>query len=285
MSRPIVQLPILLLMAAVGCSLPAQPSSRGAGPGRMPMAPTTAAADGASPEFALVLKIRLTSIEVPVGTASGSEEIWSYLDEERTRAVHSASLGRNGLRVGLTNESSWPDLARILRKMTGQKISEQFFMALPSRPFQIELKTGLGVQTIFSSYADRTLSGADYPGGDDLLALNCSLDGNDNSKLIVTALPQIRSTQRVTDIVPESGILSFVDHAVTYNLDAATFQLSMSNKDILVIGPGAESRRPTSIGYHFLLHQRQNMPFETVLVLAIEVIKAPLKSTPVNAQF
>ena len=232
-----------------------------------------------STQFACVLQVKVSSIEVPVGTASGSEEIWSYLDEERTKAFHSATLGRNGMRVGLADVSVWPDLARILTKMTGKKLAEQSFSALPSQPFPIELRSNLPSQTIFTSYADRTLSGADYPPGDNLLTLSITLDENDSSRMIVTALPQIRSTQRNTDIVHEGSGLVFVDQPATYSFHPATFQFTMKDKDIVVIGPGAESRRPTSIGYHFLLQEKRSMLCETVLVLSINIIKVPLRNT------
>jgi hypothetical protein len=261
-----------LLAFVTGC--PPVDSGQGHSPLTMPGA---GAAGGDSQQFLLVLQVKVTSIEVPVGTASGSEEIWSYLDEERTKAFHSATLGRNGMRVGLADSASWQDLARILTKMTGHKLSEEAYTAVPGQPFPIELRSNLPAQTIFTSYSDRTLSGSDYPPGDNLLTLNITLDENDSSRMIVTALPQIRSTQRSTDIVRQESGFVFSEHPIMYNFSPAMFQFAMKDKDIVVIGPGAESRRPTSIGYHFLLQEKQNMPCETVLVLCINLFKVPLR--------
>jgi len=109
----LLSLPLLALTA--GCPPPhASPSHP------VETMPGAGAASNDAPEFMFVLQVKVTSIEVPVGTASGSEEIWSYLDEERTKAFHIATLGRNGMRVGLADLASWPDLARILAKMTGR---------------------------------------------------------------------------------------------------------------------------------------------------------------------
>jgi len=192
--------------------------------------------------FLFALLVKVTSIEVPVGTASGSEEIWSYLDEERTKAFHSATLGRNGMRVGLADAASWPDLARILKKMTGRKLSEESYTAIPGQPFPIELRTNLPAQTIFTSYSDRTLSGSDYPPGDNLLTLNITLDENDSSRMIVTALPQIRSTQRSTDIVRQDSGFVFAEHPVTYSFSPAMFQFAMKDKDIIYIANSASDQ-------------------------------------------
>ena len=51
----------------------------------------------------------------------------------------------------------------------------------------------------------------------------------------------------------------------------------MPAKGFLVIGPGANARNPTSVGYHFLVKKRQGMEFETLLVLVPEVFAAPLR--------
>lgn len=278
MNRLILCFFIFLLPLGAGC-MRSGPASSGPAPRTLPAAVESTNADGSS-NYALIIKVSLTSIEVPLGMASGSEEIWSYLDEERTKAVRSAALGRNGIRVGLADSGAWPDLARILQRMTGQRLDDQSFVALPGKPFQVELKTNQPPQTIFTSYADRTVSGADYPSGDNLLAVSCTIDENDPSRMILTVLPQIRTTLRTTDVVRQQSGLAFVEHPATFSFHPATFQLSMTSNDILVIGPGAESRRPTTLGYHFLLRDKQNMQFETVLVMALTVVKAPLRSSP-----
>lgn len=270
----LVKLVSLILLAFGGCVNPATPTS---GP-----APAGPVATGQVPsQFIYLVRIKITSIQVPVGTASGSEEIWSYLDEERTRAVHSATLGRNGLRVGIAGAATEPDLKRILVKMTGREIGELTVHALPGEPFPIEVRSNLPGQTIFTSYSDRTLSGADYPPGDNLLTLNVTLDENDPTRMIVTALPQIRTSQRETSIVKTEGKFGFIDQPRWFSFDPATFQFSLKDKEIVIIGPGAESRRPTSIGNHWLLSEKQGVVKETMLKMVMEVIKAtPREAVP-----
>ncbi len=224
-------------------------------------------------DYTFMVQMRMATIEVPVGQASGSEAIWSYLDEERTRAVRSASFGRNGMRIGVAGLDTWPDLMRILQKLTGRQVKEEMAYVTPGRSFHVELKGNQGPQTIFTSYNDRTLSGCDYPGGDNLLVINCSLDPESNSRIVLTGVPQIRSTQRKVAIA-SGGVIGAAPDA--YNFEQVTFQLTLASRDLILIGPGAESRRPTSIGYHFLLKDRDDVQFETVLVLIPEVIKAPI---------
>lgn len=232
---------------------------------------------GKSPNYKLVVTLRLTTIEVPVGTVSGSEEVWSYLDEEPIKAIRSANLGRNGLRVGLGQADSWPDLARVLRRMTGQSPKQHMVATIPGDPLPIVLKERQRAQTVFTFHNDRTLSGRDYPPGDYVLATVCTLDADDLSKVLITAMPQVRSTRRRTRFVlGETGPEMFA-HADVHGFDALTFQLTVPSKSFLVIGPGVASRNPTSVGHHFLIKKREGMEFEMLLVLVPEVLATPMR--------
>ena len=99
MLRNLNLLSLVLLAFAAGCPTGTDPK-----PPPTPTQPASRAADEPR-QFLFIVRIKITSIQVPVGTASGSEEIWSYLDEERTRAIHTATLGRNGMRVGVAAAS------------------------------------------------------------------------------------------------------------------------------------------------------------------------------------
>lgn len=229
----------------------------------------------------MVVRMRLTTIEVPIGTASGSEEIWSYLDEERVRANRSAALGRNGLRIGVTSLQNWPELTRILQKMTGQKLETQDLLVLPGKPFQVQVKQAQPEQTIHTCYADRTISMADYPAGDYVLALKYTLNEEDSTRFTMTGVPQILSSSRTTSVVNE-GLPMIVSKPTTFTFLPMTFQLNLQPNELVVIGPGAESRRPSSIGHQFLVDSRQDMQFETILILMPEVVKATMKEQPFN---
>jgi len=276
---------LLAVLSAVLGGCPADPTGLGPNPlvgnRRMPgrIDPNDARSGTAKPgRYVLVARLRLVTIEVPVGTASGSEEIWSYLDEEPVSAIRSASLGRNGLRVGLGREDSWPDLARIFKRMTGRSPKQNLVVAVPGDPLPIVLKERQQIQTIFTFYDDRTLSGADYPPGDNVLAVVCTLNEDDLSKLMITVMPQVRSTRHRTRFVMGQTGPRMVSTAEVFNFPHLTFRLTVPSKDFLVIGPGAHSRRPTSVGHHFLVKKKEGMEFETLLVLIPEVFAAPARS-------
>ncbi len=227
--------------------------------------------------YMLIVQMRVVSVEVPVGTASGTEELWSYLDEEPVSAFRHAGLGRNGWRIGVARRDVWPDLARILTHMTGKPLQERDFTVIPSRPMHVSLKENQPIGTIFLSNEDQTLSGADYPPGDYLLTVTCTLDRDDPSHVMVTGIPQVRSTHRTPRFIRQETGMAMVAEPNYFHFRPLLFRMTIPSGNIVVIGPGAESRRPSSVGYHFLVHRKEGMEFETVLVLVPRVFAAPLR--------
>ena len=271
-----------MAMLAVGCAPPPDPEAVTANAGPVGLAPVgngapaaaDSARDGKDDRYVLLVRLQLVSIEVPVGTVSGSEEIWSYLDEESIRQIRTPAIGLNGLRIGRGRADSWPDLARILQRMTGRRLHESSMLALPGRPVPIVLKKAQPAQTIFIFNGDGTLHGSDFPPGDNMLTIYCSLDQDDPSKVLLTAMPQIRSSRQKTKFVDSAGGLAMVNRPTVYNLPAMMFQLTVPNNDFLIIGPGAHSARPSSVGHRFLVKLKDGMEFETVLVIKVQVFAA-----------
>ena len=227
----------------------------------------------------LCVRLRMVTIEAPVGTISESEQLWSYLNEEPVASSrYAAGLGRNGFRIGLGRKDAWADMAGVLKQMTGRTLQESEAVALRGNPLKISLKTDQPEQVIFTYYNDRTLCGLSYAPGDNVLSLTFTLDDDDPFKIMVTGLPQIRSLTRKPTMVRDGGKFRMAQASPTSSFDPLTFQFTIPSGDFIVIGPNSQSRRRSSVGYHFLINNKEGTDFETVLVLAPEVITAHTKS-------
>lgn len=214
------------------------------------------------------VRLRMFSIEVPVGMSSRSELIWSYLDEEPIQASRTGVLAANGFRVGTAGRQAWPQLANILSEMTGQQLNELIMNIPPGKVIPVTLKKDQPSQTIFIYSQDRTAVGQDYPPGDYLLAIAVTINHDDPSKVVLTATPQIRSSQpRVKLAKIPAGGYSRKRDAPIIAFRNLTFQITLPSRDIIVIGPGSESSRTTSAAYNFLVAHRKGMEFERILVL------------------
>jgi hypothetical protein len=253
---------------------PPQPPGAGRGPvGLFP----SADAGGEQPAQQIrAIRLRLYTIEVPVGLASATEEIWSYLNEEAVGTRTHLALGLNGLRVGLGRRQDWPELSSVLQRLTGRKIKDGATQMLPGNAAKISLKRDQPVRTLFLYRADRTLTGQSYADGEYLLSVSCGLNPEDTSQVMFTAMPLLRTVVDVPQYVRHNGSISVVKGPQYVAFRDLLFQLSVPDDSFIVIGPGRESRRATSAGNCLLVNHRKGMPFETVLVLVPQAFSAQL---------
>ncbi len=225
-------------------------------------------------EYALVVRVTIMTVSVPLGMASGSEELWSYLDEEAVQPVRSGSLGPNGLRAGVAKQANWQDVADVLDRLTARQLKKSTASCLPGAALSIPLKPRQEMQTVFVFDGDRVLSGRDYPPGDNLLGFFCSLNHDDPSRVALTVVPQIRSTRRHPQFVTGDGHAMMISRPDFYNFEELAFRTEVPSKDVIVIGPGRASRRTSSVGARFLLGEVEGVEYETVLILIPEVVAA-----------
>lgn len=236
--------------------------------------PSPSEADG-DVDYAYMVRMRMVTISVPLGAASGSEHLWSYLHSESIEAARTGSLGRNGLRVGLVSRENWPDVAAVLDELTGTARKTTVMTCLPGQAVSVALKRDQPMQTVFVFEKDRTLSGQDYPPGDNLLSFFCSMNMNDPSEVTLTAMPQIRTTNRKPEIVKRGDMARIVSRATYFDFEAAAFRAALASRDVLIVGPGQASRRSSSLAHRFLLRQSDGVTYETILVVIPRIFAVP----------
>ena len=142
-------------------------------------------------------------------------------------------------------------------------------------------RVGLLSPDVQARQHDTTVAGSAVtvlsPPGDNLITFMCTLNPDDPSEVLITAVPQIRSRDLKTTIVTDpAGQLQAVKAPEIFAFSQMTFRLPVPNNDLLVIGPSAASRRPQSVGNRVLVKTRDGMEYETVFVLIPEVFWAPL---------
>ncbi len=60
--------------------------------------------------------------------------------------------------------------------------------------------------SVFLYHEDQTLSGSDYPPGDNLLSFTGTLNEDDPSTVLLTGMPQIRTQKKTRQIVEDQGL-------------------------------------------------------------------------------
>jgi len=269
---------VLLCLACwlAGCPSHPQPA---AAPDGGPTAGIEMQSPQGPPQELLCVNVRILGIEVPVGAASGSEDIWSYVDEESAGAATSA-LGRNGFRVGQVRRDNWGSLERILKQLAGRQVKDAVLSVLPNNPIPIVLKPSQPAQTLFLFHADKTLSGEDYPPADNVLTVAFALNEDEPNQVILIGQPQLRSTSETVRIIDDGPSFMWVEGKRVYELPELTFHFPVRSNDLIVVGPGAAARRASSVAHQFLTKERDGVRFETVLVLSPSVVRAQARTGP-----
>lgn len=272
---------LLFALGASGCVTPADslrpplpvPTVNG-----LPLSPLARGAKLDKPEQRILLiRLRLIVIQAPAGTVSDSEELWSYLNEEPVGVRTGWALGQNGVRVGLGQESSWPEIAQILRRLTGSPVSHNHVLVQPGAMVPISFKEHQPAQTFFVVRPEGTLVGNDYPPGDNVLMMAATINFDDPASVFLSASPLVRTTHRQPRYVEQPVGFALANEPSYYPMEELAFQLRIPAGGFMLIGPNRESRRSSSLGRHFLLRQRDGLSFETVMVIAPEVFAARVR--------
>ena len=70
----------------------------------VPLTPLARNAPTEQARRVLLIRLRLITLQLPLGASTDSEQIWSYLNEERVGAAAVWPLAYNGLRAGTGSE-------------------------------------------------------------------------------------------------------------------------------------------------------------------------------------
>jgi len=228
-------------------------------------------------DFIILVRLRLMTIRVPIGSVSESEQLWSYLDEEPANARVGPSLSCNGIRIGVGRKEAWDNIIGILQRQTGQRRTRSVAQAPPGTPMPVIFKAARGTQTIFTYRRDNTLVGNDYPPGENVMMMAATVDYDDLDAVQLSGSLVVRSKRRSGNYIKKPGGYAFVSKNIHHRLVDMGFRFRIPRGDFLLIGPGQEVQRKSSPGRHFLVHEDRAVEFETVVIIAPEVFAAPIR--------
>jgi hypothetical protein len=238
----------------------------------------------ANTRTAYMIVLKVVRVDVPVGQASESPQLWGYLDEEPL-ALKAAVLGLNGFRVGIGSGAAWTDFEQLLQNMTGQVRRNLSAQGFSGEVAQIPLKLNQPAQVLFVTQEDRTLSGAEYPPGDNILGIAMTVNEANPREVMLTIVPQLRTTRKYSQVVEEYGKWRMRSAPLYFTMEPLIVQVRLKVDDFLVIGPGEAAQRQTSLGRQFLIQTRDGVDFESLLILLpqIEAVDVPVGNAPLLA--
>jgi hypothetical protein len=215
-----------------------------------------------------VVRLHVTSIQLPLGAASGREDLWRHLNVGSVPEASRDRLESNGIRLGVARRDGWSRFADALNELGARTMKTSAMVVVPGRPITIPIGRSDRSQVVFTFRNDGTLEGTDLPPGDTALSLGLTLGAGAGGPLRVSALPQLRRIHDRTRFVKEGQGYALRSTPDVLSLYPLAWEVTLTERDFFVIGPGEDSRRSSSPGRHFLLHEFENRLFETLLVFA-----------------
>lgn len=240
--------------------------------------PTTGSGDiTRRPRYVYGVKIGIWTFRVPLGQLSKNKALWSCLDEERT-ALKSKILGLNGIRVGVGGKGDLEKVDKILKTMMASNYSKSVLQIFNNKSGAIVVGRNMPAQTIFLYSGSKGIAGNDYPPGDNLIRISAAADSSSADKSLLTITPEIRSDKTELQIVREHGTARLEEVPLRFPFKVVRFQLKMTNGEFIIIAPGVQANRPTSLGHCFLTSLDNKVEFEQLLVLHPEVVRIEMKN-------
>ena len=240
-----------------------------------PMQPVSQVPRDPGRPYVMTVRLTIHRVELPLGTASRSERLWRYFDEEVVDPAVIAVLQRNGFRLGRARTDDWPAVSRVLEELAGAAPGISQALALPGRQQPLVLKEHLGFQRLFVLDRRGLLTGQDYPPGDNVLMMTCHINDQDPTEVIFQAVPVVVSRKKIQRWEHTEQGYRRQEQRVEVPIELLEFSVRAPKGTYLVIGPGADVLRDTSAGRSFLVSERGGLRYETLLVVVPEVFAAP----------
>lgn len=219
-----------------------------------------------------LVRLGATAVAFPAGTLTRSETVWAGLNHRPWQARTRALLTLNGVRVGMLKVSAWGQLAKTFEKLKGVRLKSAMLPVYASSPVQVFLQRNDKYQTIFTYRLDETMFGHDCPPGDAMLAVQCIVEPGAPTRMTMIAMPQVRTFRRKMRYTKTDDRYEFTQRPTLYNFEELAWRIALTTDDIVVMGPGPDAERNSSLGRMFFVRDVDGTMFETVLLLAPNVV-------------
>ena len=225
----------------------------------------------------LVVKFDVIRIEVPEGTVSDSRTLWNHLRDDAVAAERQALMVRNGLRLGVGTEGSWPPIKAFfdaIATTVGSPVVNTSSVTLANPyPLEIELSPKPLDQTVFYYRADQTLAGSSWPASRNILRVEHAIDIDDVSRLQLRVVPEIRQQKREMRWVRTPHGLHQVPMYYGLLLNELAVRLTLAKGEFLVIGPSGRIDRANLLGRLFLSRIVDAKRWESLYVVKPTVVR------------
>jgi len=191
-------------------------------------------------------------LDLPPGSVSDNNEFWKRVDEEAMGIGNRDLLEKNGLRAGVAPRSEGAFFTRFFDQLPHHS-RRSTMDGLHAETIQLQMETTFDSQDLFVYHkAEQQPEGRSYENGTNNLMLAFGPTPRDPSAVRITLCPTVHSQRRRMQF----NLLN-QEHETTANENDRIYDLNLTadvpQDSFLVITPGADSARRTSVGGCFLI--------------------------------
>ncbi len=205
-------------------------------------------------------------VDLPVRGIRHSLKVWNHVDETQADPRLTASLARNGLRMGTATADAWPALC-VLFEANGAKSLHARHVVQSGAPLSVRLGEVESGETIFGFERDGRLWGRTFQRGTKFLHVDYALDLAAPTRTILKVTPEVRSFSAGKHWQNIDGRIREVPHYEGRIFSELSAEFSVGPDEFLVIGQSETARLASLVGSRFLTSKHNNVTYETVIRL------------------
>jgi hypothetical protein len=230
------------------------------------------------------VQFEVLEVEAPLGEFSRSQKVWDHLDEQAVGIETQMTLQRNGMRIGLGSQESWPPVHAILDTVP-RRIVRALPPSLPnSVSVSLQLHNEPSDQTIFFYRANGTLSGGSFLGATDVFRITWEFNNENLEQVVVYLTPEVRQDQSGVTFKPTPLGVAPVPVYEGRVFQELSCRLVVSPGGYIVLGPGEDVSHVGLLGREFLVSSIDGEPYERILVIVPRVLDVGKQSPAEEAK-
>jgi hypothetical protein len=276
---------VILALAAGGCetgpgkSATSMPTTNADVPMQVTMtavAPKSDNPNDPQPQLNAMVHLDIYLLDLPAGTVSQNAEFWKRVDEEAVGRANADRLKANGIRCGVVPRSESLFFSQFFDHQP-HNARRQTVDGIHTDTIELQMEKKFDDQDLFFVNASNQIEGRSYTHGIDQLALTFGPTPRDPGAVRLTVCPVVYSDKtqmRFTPLDQEyESATKDVDRLYDIGLTA-----DVPGDSFMIIAPGADASRRTSLGGCFLLKADQTEKQEQVILIVPTFLR--LDGTP-----
>ncbi|MEK6675283.1 MAG: hypothetical protein AABZ47_06460 [Planctomycetota bacterium] len=192
--------------------------------------------------------------DLPYKDVRHTKKIWNHVDEMRAGARRTAQMARNGLRVGVASEDSWPAIATILQASDARRKTDEL-VAQPGLPVTILLGTIHESESFFSYSSGNELLGKTLPSGEKLILVDYVFRAELGGTLDVKLSFEVRRDLGEMNWEQQEAIIRQVPAVERHVFEELGLLLTLRAGEFLIVGPSEKADIPYLTGSRFFIQE------------------------------